>query len=436
MKSSILFMCLTVLAEECIQVHAAVASFPSQESLLEEALHTAGADDPATRAVIAGAQAKLSSCEVARATFREANDGVGSYANLPERERFIARFTQLLDVVRAEREAGCLDAMHLTVQKTTASIRQRYQDELTQEGAKDHAAAYYRLESDLRLGFLYWAAADFETLDITLDRIVPAIHAAQWRPDLQFQQAARLLARRGRDAEAMKVLSLYDAFYDREREISKDSYYLHWLYRATNLAAIAETQMEAGDSEKAKSTVKRAFKTARDIPVARLNEVLGNGNSLQSAALRTVAWAAAKVGEVEIAVEAVKRITDDGYHESVPDVVEALAKAGETSEAERLAQQFKCCGPAIALGFAERGAWLDAIEADEKWRALSNSRRQEITSRARYFEKLGKARTYAQGPEIALVWTRELSNQDKIHALLGIVDALTPIKPTAKEPRL
>jgi hypothetical protein len=405
--------------------HSVIASPPTPRSILDEALHTAGADSPDIRAKIAKAEAKAGSCEGARGTFQEALAAVGSYPNLPERHRFIARYMNLSNIARSASRAGCYDVVYLTVRKATAVIRQDFQELMKQDANQNHGEAYHRLDLDLNLGFLYWAAGDFETLNVTLDRIIPAIEAAQWPPDLQFQKAARLLARNRRDAEAMKVLERYEAFYDREKVISKDSYYLHWLYRATNLAVVAETQLEAGNEENAEATIRRALNTAQNIPVARLNEVFGKGNSLQSAAFRTVAWSAARIGEVGIATSALNSVTDHNYDEAVPDVVEAVTKAGDTATAEKLVQQFKCCGRAVALGLAERDAWLEAVNEDEKWRAASDAREPEINSRDLYFQKLGEARTHAKGSEKALEWARQQTGTDKVHALLGIFDALS-----------
>jgi tetratricopeptide (TPR) repeat protein len=404
---------------------------PSLEAILDEALQIAGSpatpNNAETLAAIAIRQAKMGANDKAHGLFRQAFNAVWAWEP-NDRRKAETKVSLLETIAEGERTAGRLEEMNHTVKKIVAFLQEQNQANLKQDADKANAASYYHLDLDLRLGVLYRRIGDYDSLTSLLKRIVPEIQTAKWDPGLEFQSAADLLARVGQDDEAMKILQSYEKFYDEKSEISKDSYYMHWMYRVTNLAVVANAQAGAGHLDAAESTLKRALEKARSLPVARLNEVLGRGNSLQSAAIKSVAATAAKMGETTIAVEAQKAITDEAYKGSVSLVIKALAKAGDVASAWQLMKQYECCRIAIALGLAERQDWTGAIREDEtrdSYREESEYEGHLFPTKAPYYLMLAKARTYVRGSSDALVWARSHSGQDRVYALLGIVDALT-----------
>lgn len=333
-------------------------------------------------------------------------------------------------VAEAARTAGMGPQFQNFAKDMVTLVHQRSKARIDKYAGNEVATAVLRLEEDIQLARLYWQGGDSPALRLTLDQIIHRIRAAQWEPGEEFVRAATLLARTGHDDEAMRVLQAYESAYDRSPGITQKSPYLHWMFRVTNMAEVAQAQAEAGHVDKARSTLQSALNKAHSIPVSQLNEVFGNGTSLQSNAFKGIALVAATIGEGAIAKKAQLAIIDEAYRASAVDfVIRALAKTGDMKGAEDLVGREKCCWSGIALGLAEKGDWTGAVRADDAPRPFPKDRKfggmmSNDQHRSYYFQKVAEARVHSQGGQRALGWARERKGRDKIPALLGIVDGL------------
>ena len=333
-------------------------------------------------------------------------------------------------VGEAAKTAEMVPQFRRFIKEMVTIVQQRSQARTEKAAGNAVLTARIRTEEDIQLGRLYWQVEDFPAFKLTLDHIMERLQTAQWEPGEEFALAAILFARTGHDEEALKILEAYEAAYDQSAGITKKSPYLHWMFRVTYLAEVAQAQAEAGHLDKARTNLQRALDKAQSMPVSQLNDVLGNGTSLQSNAFKGIALVAGAIGEVSIAKQAQWAIADKAYRSSVVDVViGALAKSGDLKGAQELVNREKCCWSGIALGLAEKGDWEGAVQADEAARSFPQDRKfgGMMTSddhRSYYFQRMGEARVHHQGAQQALRWARERKERDRIPALLGVVDGL------------
>lgn len=333
-------------------------------------------------------------------------------------------------VAEAAKTAGMVLEFQKFTKDMVSLVHQRTEARINKHAGDEVATARIRFEEDIQLGRLYWQGGDSTGLKLTLAQINHRIQAARWEPGEEFALAAVLLARTGHDDEAMRVLQAYESAYPRSAVITKKSPYLHWMFRATYMAEVAQAQAEAGHVAQARNTLQSALDRVHSIPVSQLDEVFGNGTSLQSNAFKGIALAAASVGEASIAKKAQWAIADEAYRTSAVDfVIRALAKNEDMKGAEELVGREKCCWSGIALGLAEKGDWAGAIQADEAPRSFPKDRKfdgmmSNEQHRSYYFQKLAEARVHSQGSQRAMRWVREQKERDRISALLGLVDGL------------
>jgi len=61
--------------------------------------------------------------------------------------------------------------------------------------------------------------------------------------------------------------------------------------------------------------------------------------------------------EGALAIETQREITDIAYQGTISLVIRALARSGDSSAAQKLAAENKCCNDLLALGLAEHEDW-------------------------------------------------------------------------------
>jgi tetratricopeptide (TPR) repeat protein len=423
---------------------------PSAESILNEAIElvapSAKAGDEYTLREIAIRQAKVRSCEKAKDLFKTAADSNERWAKEQTGKLWIENHIGFLRrLVAAQRRAGCVEEMKYAAQRLIALYQQQNQKHLAESAGNELTTARHNLQLQLNLGELYLSIGNLDAARGVVPKIIQQVRAAKWRPSLEFEAAATFLARMGHDDDALEVVNRYDQFFEARQEIKEDPSNTHyWIYRVGNLAAVAEAQAEAGHTEAARATLRRAIEKARSTPVARLTEVygeqeipasgkpglhsIGEGEALQSAGAMKIVWHAARIGETVLALEAFNLVSPLAMSEiaSAGALITALAKKGEVAAAQKLLDRFRCSSRAIALGLLEKQEWAGAIQADEAYQKSSCCEREcnFFEHDTDYWADLGKARTFVRGPTDALTWARNQTKDYRVYALLGVVDAL------------
>lgn len=440
---------------------------PSPKPILEETLHLTGTSPTRKNvdalAAIAIRQARVESCEKAKKLFKVVRDySIETWTNaakgLDPKLKRIPELAFLTHLAREQRRVGCIAEMKHTSDGVILLYKKGSHEAFEQLADKADAEAFFRLNLELHIGFLYWGIGEYESVNSLLKSTDSVIQTAQWSPGPEFKMAAVLLARMGHDDEARQILNRYEKFYDDRvgRENNVDAYNRHWMYRIDNWAWLADAQAKAGHRAAARDTLKRALEKARSLPIAHLNEVygirtdgMGDGTALQSAGFMAIVWVAAEMGETAIALEAYNAASPISRGGGALGIlIAALAKKGDMDTAMNLLNQRQCRSVAIAQGLLEKEDWEGAIRADEARHCRPKEpscyesecdfdhwilpMRPEFAAeidimkptRLDFYASLGKARAYVHGLSSALTWAREQPEKDKIAALLGIVDAL------------
>ena len=418
---------------------------PSVESILDEAIELGlSSAELAWDSLleVAVRQAKVRSCEKANALFRTATDSNERWAKeqtgnlrIEDHIGFLGR------LLTAQRKAGCVEMMTATAERLIALYHEQHRDHLTKSVGNELATAMHNLQLQLNLGELYLSIGNLDAARGMVPTIIQQIRAAKWRPSLEFGDAAAFLARMGHDDEALEVVNRYDQFFEARQEIKEDPSNTHyWIYRVGNLAAVAEAQAEAGHTEAARATLRRAIEKARSTPVARLTEIhgmrsaysrnklneIGEGEALQSAGLMRTVWHAAGIGETALALEAFELISPlQDEAGSTGELIKALSRKGEAETVRKLLDRFGCSKRAIVRVLLEKQDWAGALEADKAYPRVSCCERTCDVFESGNISGLAKARTFMEGEARALAWARTRSKPyKKVSALLEIVDAL------------
>jgi len=332
--------------------------------------------------------------------------------------------------------------MKYTAQRLVTLYQQRNQKHLERSAGDELATAVQNLQLQLDFGYLYLSMGDLDAARGLAPKIIQQIRAAKWRPSLEFESAAVILARMGRDEEAFEIVNRYDQFFETRPESKEDRSNTHfWIYRVSFLAAVAEAQAEAGHKEAARATLRRAVEKARGTPVTRLTEVygergtevngkleiIGEGEALQSAGAMNIVWHAARIDETALALEAFELASPlANKTASTREMIHALVRKGKIATAQKLLDRFQCSSRAIVEGLLDRQDWAGALQADEAYQKSSCCEREcdLYEGGSVDWADLGKARTFVQGEARALAWARNQSKFYKVYALLGVVDAL------------
>src|SRR5947208_15633497 len=123
-----------------------------------------------------------------------------------------------------------------TAERLVAVYQQRNQKHMGRSAGDELATAVQNLQLELNLGNLYLSMGDLDAARGLAPKIIQQIRAAKWRPSLEFESAAVLLARMGRDEEAFEIVNRYDQFFETRPESEEDRSNTHfWIYRASVL---------------------------------------------------------------------------------------------------------------------------------------------------------------------------------------------------------
>ncbi|MGQ0810441.1 MAG: hypothetical protein ACT4OO_04365 [Nitrospiraceae bacterium] len=199
------------------------STVPPVESILNEAIElvapSAKAGDEDALVDIAIRQAKVRSCEKAEDLFRTAiNLNERWVKEKSDKLRIDAQIGFLERLVAKQRKAGCVEDMKSTSQRLIAIYQQRNQKQLEQSAGDESATALHHFQLQLDLDELHLSMDDFSSARGVVTQIMQHVRAAKWRPGFEFERAAALLARIGRDEDAMEIVDRYDQFYESRQE--------------------------------------------------------------------------------------------------------------------------------------------------------------------------------------------------------------------------
>jgi tetratricopeptide (TPR) repeat protein len=418
---------------------------PSVESILDEAIElvapSAKVGDTNSLFEVAVRQAKVRSCEKAKDLFKAAADSNELWAKEQTGNLRIEDHIGFLDrLVAAQRRAGCVQEMTSTAERLLALYQEQNRKHLAESAGNELTTARHNLRLQLNLGEFYLWIGNLDAARGVVPKIIQQIRAAKWRPSLEFEAAATFLAEMGHDDDAFEIVNRYDHFFEARQEITEEFDNRHyWIYRVGNLAAVAAAQAEAGHTEAARATLRKAIEKARSTPVARLTEIhgvgsaysrdklneIGEGEALQSAGLMQIVWHAARIGETALALEAFELVSPlQDETGSTGELIRALARKGEVETARKLLDRFGCSKRAIVRVLLEKQDWAGALRADKAYPTVSCCEHTCDFFEGGGISGLGKARTFAEGEVHALTWARKQTKQAKVYALLEIVDAL------------
>jgi tetratricopeptide (TPR) repeat protein len=443
-------MCLLVCGLEALASteEASAETLPSVESILDEAIElvrpSAKVDNEDSLLAVAVRQAKVRSCEKAKDLFKTAADSNERWAKEQTGKLWIENHIGFLNrLLEAQQRAGCGEEMTSTAARLRALYHEEHRGHLAESAGDELTTARHNLQLLLNLGNLYVWMKNLDAARGVVPMIIQQIRAAKWRPSsVEFGGAAAFLARMGRDDEALEVVTRYDQFYEARQEITEDvDDRFYWISRVGNLAEVAAAQAEAGHTESAKATFRRAIEKARNTPVARLtklygmktpavqnrteSDVIGEGEALQSAGLMRIVWLATSMGETALALEALDLASPFANEASgTEDLIRAFARMGEVETARKLLDRFRCSRRAIVRVLLEKQDWAGALEADKAYPTVSCCERTCDVFESSDISGLAKARTFVDGEVQALAWARKQSKRYKVSALLEVVDAL------------
>jgi tetratricopeptide (TPR) repeat protein len=403
---------------------------------------------------VAVRQAKVRSCEKAKDLFKAAADSNERWAKEQTRTVRIEDHIGFLDtLLGAQRRAGCVEEMTATAERLRALYHEQHRNHLAKSAGDAFTTARHNLQLLLNLGNLYVWMGNLDAARGVVPMIIQQIRAAKWRPSsVEFGGAAAFLARMGRNDEALEVVNRYDQFYEARQKITEDvDDRFYWVSRVGNLAEVAAAQAEAGHTEVARATLRRAIEKARSTPVARLTKLygmktpavqnrteldeIGEGEALQSAGLMRIVWLATSIGETALALEALDMASPFANEASgTGDLIRAFARKGEVETARKLLDRFRCSRRAIVRVLLEKQDWAGALEADKAYPTVSCCERTCDVFESSDISGLAKARTFVDGEVHALAWARKQSKLYKVSALLEVVDALLEQKQTAAPP--
>ena len=428
---------------------ASAETLPSVESILDEAIELVGpsakVDNVDSLLAVAIRQAKVRSCEKAKDLFKTTADSNERWAKEQTGKLWIENHIGFLDrLLEAQQRAGCVQEMTSTAARLRALYHEQHRNYLVESAGDELTTARHDLQLLLNLGNLYVWMGKLDAAHDVFPTIIQQILAAKWRPSsVEFCAAAAFLARMGHDDDALEVVNRYDQFYEARQEITEDvNDRFYWISRVGNLAEVAAAQAEAGHTETARATFRRAIEKARSTPVDRLtklygmktpavqnrteSDAIGEGEALQSAGLMRIVWFTTSMGETALALEALDLASPLANEASgTGDLIRAFARKGEVETARKLLDRFRCSKRAIVRVLLEKQDWAGALEADKAYPTVSCCERTCDVFESGNISGLAKARTFVEGEARALAWARTRSKPyKKVSALLEVVDAL------------
>jgi tetratricopeptide (TPR) repeat protein len=332
-----------------------------------------------------------------------------------------------LVVAKAQRMIGDLDGMNTTLQDALVAIKRhlggKYERDLPS------SEKILQLDLDLTIAETHAALEIRDTLDSILQRILPKIRENATINSDFLSRVAILQAKLGQNQQALASLVDAETQDDMYLQQCGDRCFISNV-RIQYLVQFARVQAEAGHKETACQVLKRAMAYALATPVVRINELesfAARGDSVKTVALTMVAAAAADIGDAGLAFEAQKAMTDENYSwRTAPSVIRALAKADQMQAAQELVRRSERWGQFIALGRADKTDWTTAVQIDESWKGKRDDCCNTYYGLVdAYYRSLARARVYVYGTTPALTWARNQKREDRVYALLGVVDSLS-----------
>ncbi|MDH5643999.1 MAG: hypothetical protein OEY63_07330 [Gemmatimonadota bacterium] len=445
-----MFLVIIVSGSILIADVARSQGVPSAESVLDEALklvmqHSRFNDLDGMLEVVRR-QIRVRSCAQANNLFRSI---IQSHEELVRKHAYQSGVKSsgvfLEKLIAVQRSHGCVADARRTFEYALVSYQEQNRERQDENVGKNSVGGADTLTFPLDLAELYLAIGDYDAAKRIASEILGQIRTAKWRPPLEFERAAIVLARIERDEGAFEVVDRYEQHFDAQIDGEVDRSVLHrWIYPERILAAIAEEQAQAGHGKAARATLRKAIVKTREIPVSllskmygeRMTEVngeigmIGEGDALQSAGALSIVDHASRIGEMDLAQEAFELASPLANETAATGMlIHALSRHGEISKAKKLLDTFDCSSHAIILGLLDKQDWTGAIEAEIAYHKSTCCKRvcNFFEQNSDYVIGLGKAKTFTQGSASALTWARKQSEFDAVYALLGVVDALIEI---------
>jgi tetratricopeptide (TPR) repeat protein len=403
---------------------------PSPQAIAAEAIQWAKRSDhrmAEALTAIALTQASLDAHETTRDLLSQATAAVDDNYEIYSNVVMMRRLT----IAKAQRMIGDLDGMNTTLQDALVAIKRHNREKYERDphGGDPGRDKVLQLDLEITIAEAHAAVENRDTVATILRRILAEVREREVIRSDFLSRIAILQAKLGHNQQALDTFARAETQDDSYLQQCGDRCFLS-NGRIQYLAEFARAQAEAGHKGTACQILKRAMTLALATPVSKIDE-LGSfparGDSVKTVALTMVAAVAADIDETGLAIEAQKAMTDEAYSwRTAPNVIRALAKAGQVQAAQELVRRSERWGQFIALGRADKADWTTAVQIDESWKGdRDNCCNTYYGLVDAYYRNLAKARLYVQGVTRALTWARSQKSEDRVYALLGVVDGLS-----------
>ena len=252
---------------------------------------------------------------------------------------------------------------------------------------------------------------DHETSKATLDQALQLAENVEW--GAKAAALSDIAAAEARIADSSsarqtleKALQILDAKGKTDLVLS---------YKVQAQIVVAEGLKAGGDHETAEKIIKQALQLVESI----------KDQSDRSSALRTIALAQARIGDIDGALQSEKAIVEEMYKGlSFPYIADAQIEKGDLTGALKTANSIGEFDPLrkefvlahIAVAYARTGNVMDATTI---------SKQIDHPFRASALKAIGEAMAKAGHADQALAWaSREAHALEKAHILMGIAEGL------------
>lgn len=284
-----------------------------------------------------------------------------------------------------------------------------------------------RIELIVRIAETHLEAGDRESAAIAIQQALQEIPSLtrDWEILSAYQDIAVAQAKLGEYAAAMETAQ--KAFQARDR-VHHESPFKTQHFKVKTLIRIADALVNSGNQDPAVSLLKTAQQMTRDLDAG------DRTSELRSAALRDIAITAAKLGNIDMALEAMAAITDENYQcVPLPDILEAQIKAGQVERALETADRYSKTERCPKEQLLEDIALARAKVGDVKG-ALGTV---GLTDRSSpdYIRAIAAAKIKGGDLRDVLTWANSFKlPEQRTFALLGIAEGLlkrSKLSPTA-----
>lgn len=202
-----------------------------------------------------------------------------------------------------------------------------------------------------------------------------------------------------------KALSITDRLKDHNSRLTQ---------RILALVKMVEVQVETGNKKEAPLLIQQALRAVESI----------KQEEKKSSALRNIAMAQARIGDVEGAYRSESLILDKKYStQSFPYIAESQIKSGDLQNALKTVEMIGKTDPLRKESLLANIATALAKEGDlEKASQILN--RIGHPFKLTVLRSLGRAKIKAGEGEGALVWANSFKSIERAYALLGVVDGI------------